>query len=186
MGATMNHLRGFVPWIAFAVLSTLGWQWGALAGLVLALGLFAQGRRKGTPLDAQVLEISTIVYFAVLTAFAFTVPTSPAQHFVGAISMAWLAVTAWGGLVVRQPFTLGIAKQQTPEQYWHMPIFLRINVVLTAVWALAFTLTAAVLAVLDVAQAGTVAAIAVQVAGFAIPVIFTARYPERVRARQTA
>ncbi|MFC0434245.1 hypothetical protein [Kutzneria buriramensis] len=182
----MNYLRGFVPWIAFAVLSTLGWQWGALAGLVLALGLFVQGRRKGTPLDTQVLEISTIVYFAVLTAFSCAAPTSPVQHFVGAISMAWLAITAWGGLVVKRPFTLGIAKRQTPKEYWNMPIFLRVNVVLTAAWAIAFTLTAAVLAVLDVMQAGTVASIVVQVAGFVIPAIFTARYPERVRARQTA
>lgn len=180
----MNYLRGFIPWIAFAVLSTLGWQWGALAGLVLAVGLFARGRRQGTPLDSQVLEVSTIAYFIVLTAFSFLVPQSPVQHFVGAISMAWLALTAWGGLAAKQPFTLGIAKQQTPEEYWHMPVFLRINVVLTAAWAIAFTVTALALAALDVAHASTVVTILVQVAGFVIPAIFTAKYPERVRARQ--
>src|ERR1700742_2293424 len=104
----MNYLRGFVPWIAFAVLSSLGWQWGALAGLVLAVGLFVQGQRKGTPLDSQVLEISTIVYFVALTALAFLAPQSPMRDFVGAISMAWLALTAWGTLAIKQPFTLGI------------------------------------------------------------------------------
>ena len=179
----MNYLRGFVPWIAFAAVSSVGWQWGALAGLALAAALFAQGRRRGTPVDSQVLEISTIVYFVVLTAFSFLVPASPVQHFVGAISMAWLALTAWGGLAVGRPFTLGIAKQQTPEQLWTSPIFLRINVVLTAAWAIAFTVTALVLTALDVAQAGTVATVVVQVAGFVAPAIFTARYPERVRAR---
>jgi hypothetical protein len=180
----MNYLRGFVPWIAFAVLSSLGWQWGALAGLVLAVALFADGRRKGTPLDTQVLEISTIVYFLALTVFALLAPASPVQHFVGAISMAWLALTAWGGLAVRQPFTLGIAKQQTPKEFWGHPVFRRINVVITTAWAVAFTLTAIVLTALDVADVGTVANIVVQVAGFVIPAIFTARYPERVRARQ--
>jgi hypothetical protein len=89
---------------------------GALAGLVLAVALFTDGRRKGTPLDRQVLEISTIVYFVALTVFALLAPASPVQHFVGAISMAWLALTAWGGLAVGQPFTLGIAKQQTPQE----------------------------------------------------------------------
>jgi hypothetical protein len=108
------------------------------------------------------------------------------QHFVGAISMAWLALTAWGGLVVRQPFTLGIAKQQTPKELWGHPVFRRINVVITTVWAIAFTLTAAVLTALDLADAGTVASILAQVAGFAIPAIFTVRYPERVRSRQDA
>jgi archaellum biogenesis protein FlaJ (TadC family) len=182
----MTYLRGFIPWIAFAAVSSIGWQWGALAGLVLAAGLFAQGRRQGTPLDTQVLEISTIAYFVALTALSFLVPQSPVQHFVGALSMAWLALTAWGGLAVKQPFTLGIAKQQTPEEYWRLPIFIRINVVLTAAWAIAFTLTAAVLAVLEATQAGVAVTIPVQVAGFVLPAIFTAKYPERVRARQDA
>jgi hypothetical protein len=179
----MNHLRGFVPWIAFAALSTVGWQWGALAGLVLALALFADGRRRGTPLDTQVLELSTIVYFAALTALSFLAPQSPAQHFVGAASMAWLALTAWGGLALRQPFTLGIAKQQTPRELWTSPIFLRVNAVLTAAWAIAFTVTSLALLGMEVAQVGAAGTITVQVAGFVVPAIFTARYPERVRAR---
>jgi hypothetical protein len=182
----MSYLRGFLPWIAFAALSSFGWQWGAPAGLALAVGLFLQGRRKGTPLDSQVLEVSTMAYFVALTALASLVPQSPVRDFVGAISMAWLALTAWGGLAVRRPFTLGIAKQQTPEEYWRLPVFLRINVVLTMAWAIAFTVTGAVLAVLDVAHVGPVVTIPAQVAGFVIPAVFTAKYPERVRARQTA
>jgi hypothetical protein len=59
-------------------------------------------------------------------------------------------------------------------------------VVITTVWAIAFTLTATVLTALDLADAGTVANILAQVAGFAIPAIFTVRYPERVRSRQDA
>ena len=35
----MNYLRGFLPWIAFAVVSTLDWRWAALVALVLAAGL---------------------------------------------------------------------------------------------------------------------------------------------------
>ena len=179
----MNYLRGFVPWIAFAVVSSIGWQWGALAGLVLGVALFVQGRTKAIPLGSQVLELSTIVYFAVVTALAFADPQSPLQHYVGALSMAWLALTAWSGLAARRPFTLGIAKLQVPPEMWTNPVFLRINNVLTMAWAAAFTVTAVVLAVLDAANAGTVATVLVQIAGFVIPAIFTARYPERVRAR---
>jgi len=47
-----------------------------------------------------------------------------------------------------------------------------------------FTLTAIVLTGLDLVEAGTVATIVVQVAGFAIPAVFTVRYPEHVRSRQ--
>ena len=34
------------------------------------------------------------------------------------------------------------AKESTPEEYWTTPLFLRINYVITAVWALAFTWSA--------------------------------------------
>lgn len=66
-------------------------------------------------------------------------------------------------------------------------MFLRINVVLTAAWAAAFTVTAVGLAVVHAEALGSAAAIAVQVAGFAAPAFFTAKYPERAqRAAQAA
>ena len=63
----MNYLRGFLPWIVFAIVSSFGWQWGALAGLGLGVVLLAQGRRAKLPMDSQILEVSTVVYFATLT-----------------------------------------------------------------------------------------------------------------------
>lgn len=180
----MNYLRGFIPWIAFAVIP--GWQWGALAGLVLSLGLLVQARRSKIALDSQVLELSTLVFFAVLTVLAFSAPHSAVEHYDGALSMGWLALTAWGTLAIRRPFTLGIAKQQAPEEVWNSPVFIRINVVLTAAWAAAFTVTALVLTGLDIANVGEMGRIVVQVLGFAIPATFTARYPKRVQARYAA
>jgi hypothetical protein len=148
--------------------------------------LLAQGRRAKLPMDSQILEVSTVVYFAALTALAFAVPASPLQHYVGALSMAWLALTAWGTLAVRRPFTLGIAKRQTPPEIWGSPVFLRVNVVITAAWALAFTLTAIALAAVSAADLGAAVSIPVQVAGFAVAAVFTSRYPQRVRARFAA
>ena len=28
----MNYLRGFIPWIAFAIVSGFSWQWAAVLG----------------------------------------------------------------------------------------------------------------------------------------------------------
>jgi hypothetical protein len=182
----MNYLRGFIPWIAFAVISSFSWQWGALTGLVLSLGLLVQARRSKIALDSQILEISTLVYFAALTVVAFSLTDSPLKHYTGTMSMAWLALTAWGGLVISRPFTLGIAKRQTPQELWSSPIFVKVNVVITTAWAAAFTVTSVVLAVLASSNVGSAGSIPVQVAGFVIPAIFTARYPERIRARYAA
>jgi hypothetical protein len=182
----MNYLRGFIPWIAYALVSSAGWQWGALAGLVLSLGLLVQAARSKIALDSQILEISTLVFFAALATVAFGATDSPLKHYGGAMSMAWLALTAWGTLAIRRPFTLGIAKRQTPSELWTSPVFLKINLVITAAWAAAFTVTAAVLTALDASGVGVAGLIPVQVAGFVIPAIFTARYPERIRARYAA
>jgi hypothetical protein len=182
----MNYLRGFVPWIAFAAVSAVGWQWGALAGLLLGARLVFQQRKAGVATDALILEHSTLLYFALLTAIAFARTDSGLHHYTGALSMGWLALTAWLTLAVDRPFTLGIARRQAPESLWNNPVFLRINTVLTSAWAAAFTVTAGVLAAVSVAGLGEAVSIPVQIAGFVVPAVFTARYPEHVRARMTA
>lgn len=184
--ADMGYLRGFVPWIVFAAVSPLGRQWGALGALVAGAGLLAQARRAGVAADAQILEVSTLLYFAALGALAFAAPHSGLRPYTAALSFGWLAVTAWSTIAVRRPFTIGIARRNTPREFWHLPVFLRINTVITAVWAAAFTLTAAALAVCDATGAGTAAAAACQVAGFAAPAAFTARYQTIVQARAAA
>ena len=179
----MNYVRGFVPWIAFAIVSGFSWQWAAALGLLGSVGLLVQAGTKKIPLDSQILEISTLVYFGALTGLAFSQPASGLHHYTGATSMGWLALTAFGGLAIRRPFTLGIAKLQTPRELWETPVFKRINYVITSVWAIAFLVTAIVLAILDVNGVGEVVSIIVQVAGFVVPALFTRAYPERVRAR---
>jgi hypothetical protein len=182
----MGYVRGFAPWIAFAAISSVGWQWGALAGLVIGLWLIIQNRRAGVAADALILEISTVCYFVVLTAVAFAFPHSPVHHYSGALSFAWLAVISWGGLAIRRPFTLGIAKRTTPPEFWDKPQFLRINNVITIAWATSFALTAIAVAACVLFGAGTIAAIVFQVVGFVVPAVFTARYPKIARARLAA
>ncbi|GAA1354572.1 hypothetical protein [Streptomyces beijiangensis] len=181
----MNYLRGFIPWIAFAVVSSAGWQWGALTGLVLGAWLLVNDRQAGESAGAKILEISTVAYFAALTAFAFARPDSGLQDYSGTLSFGWLAVTAWATLAVGRPFTIGIARKQAPREVWHTPLFRRINVVITAFWAASFTVTAAVLVAVYANDLGSGVSTAVQVAGFAVAAVFTARYPERARARIT-
>ncbi|MGI3200361.1 hypothetical protein ACRJ4W_21365 [Streptomyces sp. GLT-R25] len=117
----MGYLRGFIPWIVSGVVSSFDWRWGAIGGLVTGLLLLLQDRRRGVDLDALVLEISAIVYFVVVGAVAVTDPDSVLADHTDVISFAWLAATAWGSLAVGRPFTLGIARRQTPREYWDMP-----------------------------------------------------------------
>ncbi|MCF3100267.1 hypothetical protein IPZ58_01515 [Streptomyces roseoverticillatus] len=184
----MNYVRGFIPWIVFAVVSSAGWQWAAVAGLVAGVGLLVKEYKAGVAGESLILECSTVCYFAALVALAFALPHSELRQYGGAMSLGWLALTAWATLAVSRPFTTGIAKRQAPPAVWDTPVFRRINVVITSVWAASFTVTAAVLALVSAQGLGSEVSVPIQVAGFVLPAVFTARYPERARARfmQTA
>jgi hypothetical protein len=181
----VNYLKSFIPWIAFAVVSTqFDWRYSGLVGLVLAAGLLVLERRRGKAWDTLVIELSATVFFAVLTVWSFADPGSPLHDHVGSLSDVWLAVTAWGSIAVRRPFTLGIAKTMVPAAVWDNPAFLRVNVVITAVWAASFTVAGVASAVLlSSAPHATAALIVIKVLGFAVPASFTVHYRRTVQAR---
>lgn len=183
----MSYLRTFLPWIVFAVIPSGNWQWGALAALVVSVALIAQQKRDGAGFDALVIECGSAVFFAVLAAIAFTDPHSGVHDYSAALSSGTLAVIAGLSLAVGRPFTLGIAKRTTPRAYWTLKPFIRINVVITAVWTAAFAVTAVVLALLDHSgHAHATPATLVQIAGFAVPMVFTVRYVARAQAKAQA
>lgn len=180
----MSYLRTFLPWIVFAVIPSAYWQWGALAALVVAVGIIAQEKRSGTGFDALIIESGSAVFFAVLAAVAFAAPHSGVHDYSPALSSGTLALVAGVSLAIGRPFTLGIAKRTTPREFWGLKPFVRTNVVITAVWTAAFALTAAVLAVIAHAGHGhSTLATLVQIAGFVVPMMFTVRYVAHVRTK---
>jgi hypothetical protein len=178
----MRQLRGFLPWIVYPVAAALvDWRVAAAGALAAALVALAAGRRSSS---TDAFTVAAVVFFAALTCVAFVVPTSGVHRFVGALTPAALAMAALGSIAVRQPFTIPFAKRVAPAEFWDSPIFMHINVVLTAVWAASFAAMAAVIAgVLEFhPQAGGIIVLA-QVAGFVIPMRICRRYPASVRTR---
>ncbi|MEU6219183.1 hypothetical protein ABZ845_16940 [Streptomyces sp. NPDC047022] len=180
----MSYLRTFLPWIVFAVLPSGNWQWAALAALVVSVGLIAQQVRAGTGFDALIIELGSAAFFAVLAVIAFKNPDSGVHDYSAALSSGTLAVIAGVSLAMGKPFTLGIAKRTTPPEVWNLKPFIRTNVVITAVWTAAFVVTAGALALLaHGGQGHSTVATLVQIAGFAVPMVFTVRYVAHVQAK---
>ncbi|GAA2870425.1 hypothetical protein [Nonomuraea rubra] len=179
----MRGLLGFLPWIVYAFVATGDeWRWGAITGLAIAAVLVTVDRRAGRGWDEIVIETSAAVFFACLTVFSLVAPDSPLTPYGPALVNAWLAGTAWGSLAIRRPFTLGIARTMAPREVWEAPGFYRVNAVITAVWAAAFTVAAVSLAlVLSAAPHATTLVIVIKALSFALPAVFTAWYPKRVR-----
>ncbi|WP_405997515.1 hypothetical protein [Streptomyces sp. NBC_00829] len=180
----MAYVLTFLPWIVYAILPSTHWQWAALAGLAVAVAVIVRQRSAGYRPDALIIEFGSAVFFAALAVVAFSAPDSVLHSYSAALSSGVLALIAAVSLVVRRPFTLGIAKQSTPSAVWGQPVFIRTNTVITSVWTLAFAVAAVVLSLLARAGQGhSAGATLVQVAGFVIPMVFTNRYVAAVRTR---
>jgi hypothetical protein len=180
----MTYILSFSPWIAYAALSSLDWRiaMGAAAACALALVI-----HQLTKHDADLLSYVTLGFFAVMTVIALAAPRSGIHHWTPALSAGVLAVIAWASLGLRRPFTLGIAKRQTPEEYWSSPLFLRTNDVITSAWAIAFTASCVVCALIIHHSANDSTALVItQVAGFVLPMLFTKRYTEMAKAKGAA
>jgi hypothetical protein len=184
----IGYVKTFLPWIAFALLSTDGqYRYGALAGVVIAVALLVLDRRRGRQWDALIIESSSAIFFGALTLATFVISPAPFGDYGPAAASGWLALTAWGSLAIRKPFTLGIAKTMVPAQFHDNPLFYRTNAVITSVWAIAFTAEAGLIALLlNVAPHATGVLIALKISSFVVPAAFTVRYSQLVRARQEA
>jgi hypothetical protein len=183
----LYYLRTFLPWILLAVVSGWSDQAGAAAGLAAALVLLAQDLRKGHRLDSLILELSTIVFMALLTALSFAAPDSSLLDYGASMAIGWLALTAWGTLLAGRPFTEGVGRRDVGDEIAATDLFKRITTVIAVVWAVSFTAMALVLAyVQHAAPDDTALLVAVKVAGFTVPIVFTARYPEIAQKRYFA
>ena len=183
----MSYLRTFLPWILFWLVPSGSWQWGALAALVVAVGVIVTRLRAGAAPDALIIEIGSAAFFGVLAAIAFADPHSGMHAYSATISSGVLAVIAGLSLAIGRPFTLGIAKRTTPREFWEVPLFIRTNVIITSVWTAGFAVTAATLGFLAYGgQAHSTVAILIQVAGFVVPMVFTLRYVAAVQAKAAA
>lgn len=180
----MSYLRAFAPWIAFAVIPSAQWKWAALFALVVSIVEIVRKTRGGLPLDAQIMELGTSAYFIGLTALAFADPHTTLHTYISAMASGALGVIAIVSVLVRKPFTLGVARQSMPREAWDNPLFLRVNMIISAVWAASFVAGCAGLAAL--AHSSAIGRIVVQTAAFALPLIFTMRYVDHVRSRARA
>lgn len=180
----MGILLAFAPFIAFALVDTFVGSAPALfCGTLISAGLIAREwlLHKKSP---KILEIGTVILFAVLTIFVLT---GLAQWSVMGVRLrldSGLLLIALASIAIRRPFTLQYAREQTPREIWDQPIFIRTNYVITSVWTLAFVVMVAADALMlyrpDVPTYVGITATIVAIVG---AVRFTAWYPQRLRAR---
>lgn len=95
-----------------------------------------------------------------------------------------LLLVVLASIAIRRPFTLQYAREETPRELWNQPEFVRVNYVITFVWALAFAvMVAADLLLLYIPSARPSIGIIATIAAIYGAVRFTSWYPDRQQAK---
>jgi hypothetical protein len=133
----MNILLGFLPFLAFAILSgPLGAIYALIIAAILSAGLMVRGRLAGA--SPKILEIGTLVLFVGVAIYSALAGASLSLIAVRLIVDCGLLAVVVVSMLVRRPFTSQYAREQVAKEFWHSPSFVRTNYVITAGWALAF------------------------------------------------
>jgi hypothetical protein len=179
----MGILLAFAPFIVFAVVDQLiGSTEGLLAGAVVSAALLARDWLSPDR-KPKILEIGTTVLFCGLAVHAFIV--HPDWTIIGVRLRvdAGLLIIVLITMAVGRPFTLQYAREQVAPELWTSPEFVRTNYVITAVWALAFTvLVLAELTLLYLPDVPPRVGILATIAALVGAVKFTSWYPARRKA----
>ena len=188
-GGMRGIFAGFVPWIAYWVLSGAGFRSTAIAtAFAAALAVCGWQLRRGRPKPIEL--VATAFFGAHVVAGLLLGLSLPAIYDAVLVSGA-LAAMSWGTLLAGAPFTAQYARQDWPREYWEAPLFRRINRLLTAVWGLIFTINAG-LGALAIVRPGArlwLVAVLPQLGigtGVALSIIVPRRYPPRWAAREIA
>jgi len=175
----MGMLLAFAPFIVFVVLERfVGITAGLVSASVISVLLLLHdliAHRK-----VKVLELGTLVLFGGLALYAKFADPNWSIIAVRLRVDAGLLLIVLVSLAIRRPFTLQYATEQVSQDLWSSPDFIRTNYLITAVWALAFTvMVIAEAAILYAPGLPTKVGVIITVAALYGAFRFTADYPKR-------
>ena len=179
----MGILLAFAPFIEFVVLDELlGSTEGLLAGIIMSAGLLIRDWMSADT-EPKIIEIGTAIFFCGLAVQALLLDPAWSIDGVRLRVDSGLLVMILVTLAIGRPFTLQYAREQVATEFWERPEFIRTNYVVTAVWALAFSVMVIVeLILLYWPEVPPRVGILVTIAALFGAVKFTSWYPERRRA----
>ncbi|MBV9550849.1 MAG: hypothetical protein JO256_14360 [Alphaproteobacteria bacterium] len=170
----MTLVLGFAPFILFAVLSRLSPDlalWAAFAtAFVITIRDFVESP------SLRLLDVGNLALFGVLALVRGFLAPGLSLVIVRALAELFLFLLLASSLLRAKPFSLEYAHAAGEERA--KPHFLRVNRVISGIWAGAFAaMAAADLLLVFVATWPLWPAIAVSVAAITIAISFTLRYP---------
>ena len=180
-------LLAFLPWLIY-IFASGGNHWGiaTAGGTVMCLVYLAMLRRQTT---IKLMEWTTLAFFVTASILTIGLHSTVLATYQVMIIWSFYAVAGWASVVLGRPFTVAYAREEQPPEVWELPIFHRVNWIMTLFWCGLFTVNVGFGAI-AVMVGGNLGRL---VPGFLIPTglliygfVFSRRFPMRYVARVNA
>lgn len=132
----LKLLLSFAPWIAFLIIARdtlLRVEIGLVVALVVSIVMAVLRLHRG------IIMYVGLIFFTGATIAVLGFENIWTIRHLGVLANGALAIGSWITLLINKPFTLEYARQHTDPAKWNDPVFIRVNELLTAVWASTFT-----------------------------------------------
>ena len=138
-------LAGFLPWIAFALVSSVtSTRLAAFIGLALALILFLPRVLKKTYTSMDLFGVIFFVLLA-LASLAFNEgDLTRLKIWSGVLIYGSLSVFSWATILRGDPFTREYGRRMVPKEYWQSSLFLNSTKSIALGWSTAFLMATVV------------------------------------------
>ena len=178
----MTLLFGFAPFLLFAILSRLSADlalWLAFAAaFVVTIRDFVESP------SLRLLDGASLALFGLLALWRGFFAPELSLSAVRTIVDAGFCLAILVSLLRRRPFSLQYASRDSRDRHWPMPLFLRVNHLISLTWGLAFAAMVLADGAVTFLSASFYLGIAVNVVALCVAITFTLRYPVLAAERQ--
>ncbi len=139
MKQLFSILLGFLPWIAFGVISGPS-LWRLNAAIIVALALVLVMGYKQLA-KGFILTWGSLLFFGVLLVMVVLCRNLWVINNLDILSQGTLAAIAWSSIFLGKPFVLQYARETVPPERQAAPSFYRTCRTLTVIWGVIFLIS---------------------------------------------
>ena len=180
-------LFAFLPWLVYIFASAGNhWQLATAGGAIMCLVYLSVLGRQAT---IKLMDWTTLAFFVSAMVLTIGLRSTVLTTYQVMIIWSFYAVAGWALIALGLPFTAAYAREEQPPEVWDLPIFHRLNRIMTLFWCGLFSVNVGFGAI-AVMVGGNLGKL---VPGFLIPTglliygfVFSARFPMRYVARVNA
>ena len=172
----MNLILGFAPFILFAFLSRLSADLALWLAFAAAFVVTIRDFMESPSL--RLLDAGSLALFGLLALGRGFLDPNLSLAMVRFLAELSLFLLLGAALAFGRPFSIDYARLDPREAGWPLPLFRRVNILVSGVWILAFlAMAAADGAVAFSPRLALYGSVAVSVIALGAAVTFTLRYP---------